>query len=327
MSALYTDLSKLSGAFVQCADQIHRSTLVVGEQGYQTNLLALNTAIEAARSGAQGRSTAQAANELSALGDSLHKFSAEVIQRVSAVRLEFMLAEVNAGDQSLHTREFSNHLNEAAVGFVELADKVHVIVSCARDLACVAAQWGHPGADIESRIKGVRALTQRSVGVFHSSNEIVRRLLALMVELEQSMLPRSGSRIRHHQLRFLNDYATQIRMNTLLAVNSSHSRAVTPYVVEINRLDKKLDAVWRRYADNLSTLREERLAKTFMLLWQDFLVARAFVLNYAAQGNFFSAKENAAKEAGPKFRLARNVLTELIACGSHRRNESLVSNH
>jgi len=108
------------------------------------------------------------------------------------------------------------------------------------------------------------------------------------------------------------DMANRIRTNAVVAAN-----ALTPEVAEKANadtlsLDDEIGKLWKKYTTTYLTPDEKQLADNFGQQWKIYQESRNVTMKQAMEGNLAVAKENAAKDAGPKFTAARETLFKLI---------------
>jgi len=108
------------------------------------------------------------------------------------------------------------------------------------------------------------------------------------------------------------DMVNRIRTNAVIAAN-----ALTPDVAENANsdtlmLDGEIDKLWVKYMATTLTPEEGQLAETFASRWKTYQTSRNVTLKHAMEGDLVASKENASKDAGPKFTAARETLFKLI---------------
>src|SRR3989338_2788989 len=108
------------------------------------------------------------------------------------------------------------------------------------------------------------------------------------------------------------DMANRIRTDAVVAAN-----AITPEVAEKANadtlsLDGEIDKLWKKYIATFLTPDEKQLADNFGQQWKSYQVSRDVTMKQAMEGNLAAAKENATRDAGPKFTAARETLFSLI---------------
>ncbi len=108
------------------------------------------------------------------------------------------------------------------------------------------------------------------------------------------------------------DMVNRGRINAVTAAN-----ALTPEVAgKANEntlsLDGEIDTLWKKYIATYLTPDEKKLVDNFGQQWKIYQASRNITFKHAMEGNFAAAKENATKDAGPKFTAARETLFKLI---------------
>ena len=108
------------------------------------------------------------------------------------------------------------------------------------------------------------------------------------------------------------DMVNRGRTNAVVAAN-----ALTPEVAgkaneDTISLDGEIDTLWKKYIATYLTPDEKKLADNFGQQWKSYQASRNITMKYAMEGNFAAAKENATKDAGPKFTATRETLFKLI---------------
>ncbi|HEU0186376.1 MAG TPA: MCP four helix bundle domain-containing protein, partial [Gallionellaceae bacterium] len=108
------------------------------------------------------------------------------------------------------------------------------------------------------------------------------------------------------------DKINLVRLNTVTAANASNQEAVRDAISKTQQRDKEIDELWNKYIATTLTPEEAKLAEAFGQQWKAYRASRDVTLNFAAANNFDAAKENARKDAGPKYSAARETIFSLI---------------
>jgi len=123
-------------------------------------------------------------------------------------------------------------------------------------------------------------------------------------------------------LGLMIDMANRIRTNAVLAANGGSRDIGQKMRDDTVSLDGEIDALWKKYISTYLTPEEKKLTESFAAEWQGYRVSRNRTLSSAIDGRFDVSKENAAKDAGPKFTQARETLFKLIQLqGNEARQE------
>ena len=113
-------------------------------------------------------------------------------------------------------------------------------------------------------------------------------------------------------LGLMADMVNRIRTNAVLASNVGKTDMAEKLTADTRDLDGEIDKLWSKYMATTLTPEEKQLADTFAERWKHYQVSRDRTMKSAMQGDFVASRENAAKDAGPKFTLARETMFKLI---------------
>ncbi len=108
------------------------------------------------------------------------------------------------------------------------------------------------------------------------------------------------------------DKINLIRLNAVNASNASNQDVVKDAVSKTALRDKEIEELWAKYIATTLTPEEKKLADAFGQQWKIYRESRDVTMNAASAGNFEAAKENAKKDAGPKYSAARETIFSLI---------------
>ncbi len=102
------------------------------------------------------------------------------------------------------------------------------------------------------------------------------------------------------------------RLNAVVASNASNQDVVKDAVSKTALLDKEVDEIWVKYMATTLTPEEKKLADAFGPQWKTYQESRDATFSAAAAGNFEAARENAKKDAGPKYSATHETMYHLI---------------
>ncbi|MCR4297948.1 MAG: methyl-accepting chemotaxis protein [Gallionella sp.] len=108
------------------------------------------------------------------------------------------------------------------------------------------------------------------------------------------------------------DMVNRVRTNAVVAANALAPEVAGKANEDTLSLDGEIDNLWKKYTATFLTPEEKQLADNFGQQWKSYQASRNVTLKHAMEGNFAAAKENAIKDAGPKFTAARETLFSLI---------------
>ena len=108
------------------------------------------------------------------------------------------------------------------------------------------------------------------------------------------------------------DMANRIRTNTVVAANAPNPEVARKMEADTRELDGEIDTLWKKYLATYLTDEEKQLAGNFESQWKTYQASRNITLSHAMEGRNDLARENAAKDAEPKFTQAREALFRLI---------------
>ena len=113
-------------------------------------------------------------------------------------------------------------------------------------------------------------------------------------------------------LGLMIDMANRIRTNAVLAANVGKTDVAEKMTTATREIDTEIDKLWAKYMATYLTPEEKKLAETFVERWKLYKESRDHTLKLGVRGDFAGSKENALKDAGPKFTQARETLFKLI---------------
>jgi len=108
------------------------------------------------------------------------------------------------------------------------------------------------------------------------------------------------------------DMINRIRTNAVVAASAPNPEVAAKANADTLELDSEIGELWKKYLATTLTPEEKQLTDDFGQQWKAYQVSRNVTLKLAMEGDFATAKENAVKDAGPKFTAARETIFKLI---------------
>ncbi len=108
------------------------------------------------------------------------------------------------------------------------------------------------------------------------------------------------------------DMINRMRTNAVIAANAPNPEAATKANADTLKLDGEVDKLWAKYIATSLTPEEKQLADSFGQQFKTYQLSRNVTMKLAMEGDFAASRENAAKDAGPKFTAARETMFKLI---------------
>ena len=105
---------------------------------------------------------------------------------------------------------------------------------------------------------------------------------------------------------------TRLRMQAIQAVNAGKPEIVEKIIADAKKTDAELDKYWNDHANGKHPPEEKQKIDQFSAQLRVYRESRDQTLKLAAAGDFNAAKENAAKDAGPKFEAASQTLEGVL---------------
>jgi methyl-accepting chemotaxis protein len=108
------------------------------------------------------------------------------------------------------------------------------------------------------------------------------------------------------------DKINLVRLNAVAAANATNQDIVKDATAKTKERDREIAELWTKYIATTLTPEERLLADAFGKQFKAYQESRDITMKAAADGNFEAAKANAAKDAGPKYAVARETVFKLI---------------
>lgn len=108
------------------------------------------------------------------------------------------------------------------------------------------------------------------------------------------------------------DKINLVRLNAVAAANATNQDIVKDATAKTKERDKEIAELWTKYVATTLTPEEKLLADAFSKQFKAYQESRDITMKAAADGNFEASRANAAKDAGPKYAVARETIFKLI---------------
>ncbi|WP_298609549.1 methyl-accepting chemotaxis protein [uncultured Thiobacillus sp.] len=108
------------------------------------------------------------------------------------------------------------------------------------------------------------------------------------------------------------DMANRTRTNATVAATAPWADVAIKANTDTQQLDVEINKLWAKYTRTAMTPDEKALADSFNTQWKTYTTSRDVTMKLAMESDFDTAKENASKDAAPKFSAARETLFKLI---------------
>ena len=108
------------------------------------------------------------------------------------------------------------------------------------------------------------------------------------------------------------DMLNRIRTNAVVAMSAENRQTVEQMIVDTENLDRDISHLWDKFMETNLTHEEKLIADSFDANWAVYRESRDRTLGSARKGDFVAARENAVRDAGPKFTKAREDMFRLI---------------
>ena len=105
---------------------------------------------------------------------------------------------------------------------------------------------------------------------------------------------------------------TRLRLQAVQAVNAGKPELVEKIIADAKKSDAELDKHWNEHASGKHPSEEKQKIDQFSAQLKAYRESRDQTMRLAAAGDFNAAKENAAKDAGPKFEAAAQTLEHIL---------------
>jgi len=104
----------------------------------------------------------------------------------------------------------------------------------------------------------------------------------------------------------------RIRINALIAATAPWADVAIKANADTLRLDKEIDTLWAHYTRTAMAADEKALAEHFEAQWKTYKASRDVTMKLAMESDFEASRENAFKDAAPKFEAVYTSLSKLI---------------
>jgi methyl-accepting chemotaxis protein len=108
------------------------------------------------------------------------------------------------------------------------------------------------------------------------------------------------------------DMINRMRTNAVIAANAPNPEVAVKANADTLKLDDEVDKLWAKYIATSLTPEEKQLTDSFGQQFKAYQLSRNVTMKLAMEGDFAASRENAAKDAGPKFTAARETMFKLI---------------
>lgn len=113
-------------------------------------------------------------------------------------------------------------------------------------------------------------------------------------------------------LATVNDHWQVIRMNAVVAANSDNIAVAQARTADTAQRDAENQKIWNAFMQTTLTTEEAALTETYIQNEKAYVESRNRTLQLASNGEFEAARENAMKDAGPKFAVFHKNIFDLI---------------
>jgi methyl-accepting chemotaxis protein len=113
-------------------------------------------------------------------------------------------------------------------------------------------------------------------------------------------------------LGLIIDMANRVRTNAVIAANAPKPEVAVKASADTVTLDDEIAKLWTKYIATTLTPEEKQLTDSFGSQWKTYVESRSRTMKLAVEGDYAASRENAARDAGPKFTAARETLFKLI---------------
>lgn len=108
------------------------------------------------------------------------------------------------------------------------------------------------------------------------------------------------------------DKINLIRTNAVVATSTSSLTDIEDMIARTAQRDREINQLWAKFTATTLTSEEKAIAESFDAVWKEYRESRDRTLSLARAGNQAGARENAMRDAGPKFNKAHDDMFALI---------------
>lgn len=113
-------------------------------------------------------------------------------------------------------------------------------------------------------------------------------------------------------LAAINDHWQVIRMNAVVAANSDNIAVAQARTADTAQRDAEIQKIWNAFMQTTLTTEEAAFTEAYMQNEKPYVESRNRTMQLASSGEFEAARENAMKDAGPKFTVLHKNIFDLI---------------